>query len=289
MTVTQEWLVGQVRIKRLVESEDTSMRAEVLLPDAVPENVLPIKWLRPNFIDEQGNLITSIFSLLVDLGHSKLVVDTCVGNDKQRIVPSWNLRQDQFIEQMCDAGFPPDRVDFVVCTHLHADHVGWNTTLVDGQWRPTFPNARYFFSQADWDWLDNEPVSPLGDWCGDSVRPIVDAGLAELIRPPHPISTEVSLDSTPGHSPGHVSVSICSEGQRAVITGDLLHHPCQLAKPEWGSPFDFDSGRALQTRREFLEQYGDEPVLVIGSHFATPTAGRIVSDGGVYRLDSSMN
>ena len=262
------------------------MRAEVLLPDAVPENVLPISWLRPHFIDEDGALITSIFSLLVQVGDTRLVIDTCVGNDKERIVPAWNGRQDRFLEKMTEAGFSPEAVDFVVCTHLHADHVGWNTRLVHGEWRPTFPNARYFFSSADWTWLDNMPVSPLGDWCADSVRPILDAGLAELIDPPHHLCDEVWLESTPGHSPGHVSVRITSQGEHAVVTGDLMHHPCQMARPQWGSPFDYDAEEARDTRRKFLDQFGDEPVLVIGSHFATPAAGRIVSDNGVYRFET---
>jgi glyoxylase-like metal-dependent hydrolase (beta-lactamase superfamily II) len=156
--------------------------------------------------------------------------------------------------------------------------------LVDGEWRPTFPNARYLFSDKDWEWLDKQPVTLLGDYCGDSVRPVFDAGLADLITPDHTITDEVWLESTPGHSPGHVSVRISSNGEHAVVTGDLIHHPCQMAKPHWCSPFDFDSGQALQTREGFLEQFSDEPVLVIGSHFATPAAGHIVRDGDVYRL-----
>jgi len=282
----QSWQIGEVTITRIIETEDTSMPAEIMLPNAVPDQVLPIKWLSPNFIDAQGNLISSIFSLLVECGGFRIVIDTCLGNDKPRSVPMWNERQGAFLEDLNTAGFPRETVDFVVCTHLHPDHVGWNTMLIDGQWTPTFPNARYLFSELDWQWLDKQPVTPLGDYCGDSVRPIFDAGLAELIQPDHRITDEVWLESTPGHSPGHVSVRISSEGQHAVVTGDLIHHPCQMARPRWSSPFDFNQGHALRTREHFLRRFCGEPVLVIGSHFATPAAGHIVADGETYRLDT---
>jgi glyoxylase-like metal-dependent hydrolase (beta-lactamase superfamily II) len=280
----QRWQIGDVRITRIIEQEDTSMGPEVMVVEATPDNVLPIDWLRPHFIDAAGNLISSIFSLLVETAGKKIVIDTCVGNDKPRGVPMWNKRQTMFLADMDAAGFSRESVDFVACTHLHQDHVGWNTMLVDGEWTPTFPNARYLFSANDWAWLEKQPITFLGDYCGDSVRPIFTAGLADLITPGHYITDEVWLDSTPGHSPGHVSVRISSQGEHAVVTGDLIHHPCQMARPHWHSPFDFDSGQALQTRTDFLAEFGDEPVLVIGSHFATPTAGHIVSDGDVYRF-----
>jgi len=279
------WQIGAVRITRIVEQEDTSMPAEVMLPEATPENVLPIEWLRPHFIDEEGRLKSAIYSLLVETQGKRLVIDTCLGNDKQRIVPDWNQRQGAFLEEIAAAGFPRESVDYVACTHLHPDHVGWNTMWVDGEWQPTFPNARYLFSEKDWEWLDNAPVTPLGDFCGDSVRPIFAAGLADLIVPGHRITDEVWLESTPGHSPGHVCVRITSGGEHAVVTGDLIHHPCQMVHPKWCSPFDFDSQQALATRERFLDDFADEPVLIIGTHFARPTAGRIVRDGDVYRFD----
>ncbi len=280
----QRWQIGDVRITRIVETEDTSMSAEVILPDAKPENVLGIEWLRPHFVDAEGRLITSIFSLLVESQDERIVIDTCLGNDKPRAVPDWNERQGAFLDEIAAAGFPRQSVDYVACTHLHPDHVGWNTILRDGEWRPTFPNARYLFSERDWEWLDKAPVTPLGDYCGDSVRPIFAAGLADVVRPDHDITDEVRLVSMPGHSPGHCAVRISSRGEHAIVTGDLIHHPCQMARPGWCSPFDFDRQTALRTRERFLEDLSDAPVLVIGTHFATPTAGRIVSDGDVYRF-----
>lgn len=282
----QRWQVGDVGITRIIETEDTSMGAAAMVPDARPENVLPIGWLRPHFIDEQGNLISSIYSLLVVSQGKRIVIDTCLGNDKPRIVPAWNRRQGRFLEDIAAAGFPRESVDYVVCTHLHPDHVGWNTLLEGDRWVPTFPNARYCFSARDWEWLDKAPVTPLGDYCGDSVRPVVEAGLVDLVSPDFRFTDEVWLESTPGHSPGHVSVRISSRGVDAVVTGDLIHHPCQLARPHWSSPFDFNRAQALDTRNAFIRRYADRPVLVIGTHFATPTAGHIVRDGDAWRLET---
>ena len=279
------WRIGDVTITRIIETEDQSMTAATMLPEATPANLAPLGWLRPHFVSESGQLISSIHSLLVESRGQRIVIDTCLGNDKPRIVPKWHRRQGRFLEDIAAAGFPRDRVDFVVCTHLHPDHVGWNTMLVDGRWVPTFPSARYVFSAKDWDWLDQAPVSALGDYAGDSVRPVFAAGQGDCVAPGFRITDEVWLESTPGHSPGHVSIRIASRGEHAVVTGDLMHHPCQIARPRWSSPFDFDKTAALQTRLDFLERYGDQPVLVFGSHFATPSAGRIVRDGDAWRLD----
>lgn len=281
----QRWRVGDVTITRIIEQEDNSMPAAALLPDATPANLANIDWLRPRFVDDVGRLISSIHSLLVESRGQKIAIDTCLGNDKPRAVPAWHQRQGGFLADLEAAGFPRERLDFVVCTHLHPDHVGWNTMQVDGRWQPTFPNARYVFSARDWEWLDQAPVTSLGDFAGDSVRPVVDAGLADLVPPDHRITDQVWLESTPGHSPGHVAIHIASRGEEAVVTGDLIHHPCQLAHPEWSSPFDYDRALALETRRRFIERYGDTPVLIFGTHFATPSAGRIVRDGDAWRLD----
>ncbi|MCL4791499.1 MAG: MBL fold metallo-hydrolase [Gammaproteobacteria bacterium] len=281
----QRWKVGDVTITRIIETEDASMSAAIMLPDATPANLVAIKWLRPHFVTGEGQLISSVHSLLVESCGQRIVIDTCLGNDKQRIVPQWHRRQGRFLDEIAAAGFARERVDFVVCTHLHPDHVGWNTMLVDGRWLPTFPSARYIFSAQDWAWLDKAPVSALGDYAGDSVRPVFDAGQGECVAPDFRITDEVWLESTPGHSPGHVSIRIASRGEQAVVTGDLMHHPCQLARPHWSSPFDFDKQMALRTRLDFISRYGDTPVLVFGSHFATPSAGRIVRDGDAWRLE----
>jgi len=177
----------------------------------------------------------------------------------------------------------------VLCTHLHVDHVGWNTMRVDGRWVPTFPNARYLFGRSEWEHWSRELPGPDRDARDDSVRPVLDSGLADLVATNHRITGEVSLQPTPGHTPGHVSVCIASRGEAAVITGDLMHHPVQCAEPDWANRFDVDPHAARRTRRAFLERCSNRPVLVLGTHFATPTGGHIVRDGAVWRFQTGSS
>ena len=276
------WRVGAVRITQVVELTTASLGPH-LLPQATPEILSAIPWLAP-FVDERGRLVLSIHALVLESQGQTLMVDTCIGNDKPRTYPRWNHMQTDFLDRLRGAGFPPDRVDTVLCTHMHVDHVGWNTRRVDGAWVPTFPNARYLYAEREWHHWREEPQT-YGPVIEDSVRPIFDAGLADLVAGDHRVTDEVWLEPTPGHTPGHVSVHVSSEGEEAVITGDMIHHPCQIAHPHWSSTADWDPAQSAATRRAFLERYGDTPVLVIGTHFAAPTAGTVVRDGDAWRLD----
>jgi len=277
-----KWRVGNVRITQIVELTTASL-GPYLLPQATPERLLPVPWLKP-FLDETGKIILSMHSLVVESEGQTLVVDTCIGNDKPRSYPRWNLMQSDFLQRFEAAGFATDTVDIVMCTHLHVDHVGWNTRLVDGVWQPTFANARYLFAEDEWAYWRNEPQE-YGPVIEDSVQPIIDAGMADLVADDHRITDEVWLESTPGHTPGHVSVHIASQGEEAVITGDMIHHPCQIAHADWSSTADWDAVMSCGTRESFIKRYADQPVLIIGTHFAGPAAGRIVRDGDAYRLD----
>ena len=278
------WQIGDVSVTRVVELETASI-GKFVLPDAVPEEVRGIEWLRPHFLDDEGRIVLSVHALVVDSQGRRIVVDTCVGNDKPRPMPAWNEMRGPFLRDLEAAGTPRESIDAVVCTHLHVDHVGWNTMLVDGRWVPTFPNARYLLGVEEWGYWQTEPDADSADVMVDSVRPVLEAGLVDLVAPDHRITDEVWLEPTPGHTPGHVSVRISAGGQDAVITGDVMHHPCQMARPEWASSFDYDPDAARKTRRDFLDRYADRPVLVIGTHFTTPTAGRIVRDGDAYRFE----
>jgi glyoxylase-like metal-dependent hydrolase (beta-lactamase superfamily II) len=178
----------------------------------------------------------------------------------------------------------------VMCTHLHFDHVGWNTHKVNGKWVPTFPNARYLFGQKEWDhWVHLRRTNGYHhmEHLVDSIDPVVEAGLVDYVGPNHRITDEVWLEPTPGHTPGHVSVHISSRGQEAVITGDMMHHPIQLADLDKHGNFDMDKAQGAQTRREFVERYQGRKVLIIGSHFCDPTSGWIVRDGESYKLVTS--
>jgi glyoxylase-like metal-dependent hydrolase (beta-lactamase superfamily II) len=278
------WQIGDVRITRVQELEAPGLHW--LLPDAIPENLKTIPWLAPDFVDERGEALASVHALVVEAPGRRIVVDTCVGNDKERPIPPWNLRQGPFLKDLEAAGFAPESIDTVLCTHLHVDHVGWNTRLVEGRWLPTFPRARYLLGRTEWAHWSADGDSLTQTILADSVRPVFDADLVDLVDSDHRISDEVWLEPTPGHTPGHVSVRIASRGEQAVITGDLMHHPCQMARPDWCAIADSDPEQALATRRSFLERYADTPTLVIGTHFAGPTAGRIVRDADVYRLDA---
>ena len=167
----------------------------------------------------------------------------------------------------------------------HIDHVGWNTMLVDGKWQPTFPQARYLMGRDEfehWRGFEREDTQQI---MADSVLPVFDAGLVDLVETDQQICDEISLMPTLGHTPGHVSVMIRSGGEEAMITGDFMHHPCQIARPEWSAAPDSDPERARQTRAEVFARFADTPTLIIGTHFATPTAGHLVRDGDAYRLD----
>ena len=182
------------------------------------------------------------------------------------------------------AGVPPESVDLVICTHLHVDHVGWNTRLDSGRWVPTFPRARHLFAREEWEHWSSERDDDTRRILADSVQPVLDAGLATLVEMDHRVSDELWLEPTPGHTPGHVSVRLRSGDGDAVITGDLMHHPVQIAEPRWGSHFDTDMEQARKTRRAFCERYADGPVTVLGTHFHHPTAGRIRRHGETWRF-----
>ena len=282
MAGTTTWQIGDVRVTRVQEYEGPGMT--LIVPDANADNLCQIDWIGP-FVDAQGDGSAAIQSLVVEDGDRRVVIDTCVGNDKQRAMPFWNELDGPFLEDLTNAGFPPESIDAVICTHLHVDHVGWNTRLVDGEWIPTFPKARYLLARAEWEFWSAEPDPENQAVLGDSVRPLFDADLVDLVDTDHQ-SGNIRMIPTPGHTPGHISIEITSKGERAVITGDLMHHPSQIVHPEWHPPVDSDPERAEVTRRAFIEEHADTPTLVIGTHFAGPTAGRIVSDGDTYRLDS---
>jgi len=277
------WKVGDVTITKIVEVE-VAGKATWIVPALTAENLAAVTWCRPHFATEDGQVVMSIHALVVESQGRRIVVDTCIGNDKTLAIPTWNKRQGPFLADLAAAGFPADSIDTVLCTHLHVDHVGWNTRLENGRWVPTFPNARYLWHRAEYEHWSSTDQAIYGPVVQESVQPVHDAGLVDLVGPTHAVTDEVALEPTHGHTPGHVSIHIRSRGEEAVITGDLMHHPAQCAHPEWQSSADSDGAQAEQTRRDFLARYADRPVLVIGTHFAAPTAGRIVRDGATYRF-----
>ena len=282
---SMQWQIGDVRITKIVELEATG-GSRFILPQATPEAVRPISWLIPHFADENGRLKMSIHALIVEAPGRRIIVDTCLGNDKKnRRIPTWNDRQGRFLEDLAAAGFACETIDTVLCTHLHVDHVGWNTRLVDGRWVATFPKARYLFGRVEFEhWKTQRERADMLPVFADSVQPIFEGGLADLVEWDHRICPEIRLTPSTGHTPGHASVLIRSNGKQAMITGDIAHHPCQMAHPEWSSTADYDPAAAEVTRLRIFGELAGEPTLMIGTHFAGPTAGRVVRDGSTFRL-----
>ncbi|MGH7092304.1 MAG: MBL fold metallo-hydrolase [Stellaceae bacterium] len=281
-----KWRIGKVTVTKIVEMEVTG-GSRFILPQATYEEILPITWLQPHFADERGRLKMSIHALVIETPGRRIIVDTCLGNDKEgRRIPTWNNLQGTFLQDLATAGLQRESIDTVLCTHLHVDHVGWNTMLVGGKWVPTFPQARYLMGRTEFNhWHNQHAREDMAAVFADSVAPVFDAGLVQLVETDHRVCDEISLVPTLGHTPGHVSVRISSEGEEALITGDFMHHPCQIAHPEWSSLADSDPAMAHATRDRMLAELGSRPVLVIGTHFAGATAGRIVRDGDAYRMD----
>ena len=278
----EKWQIGNIRINRVVDVlQDIDLA--FLIPEATTEALAPYaSWLKPDFQNDDGTVPLSIHAFVIFTNGQTIIVDTCIGNDKPRAMPVWNLRQGSFLEDLSAIGAPRESIDVVLCTHLHVDHVGWNTMLIDDEWVPTFPNARYLIGKEEWNfWKDEE--DPFGKEAKiDSIQPIIDSEQVELVENDHVVATGVRLIPTPGHTPGHVSVLLESEGQRAIITGDLFHHPVQFAQPGWKDIADVQSDVAEKTRNQFMNSYGGE-VLVLGTHFASPTSGYVtLSDAGYW-------
>ena len=276
------WNVGKVKITKVVELE-TVGSTRFILPLATNEEIRKLPWLIPHFATEEGRLKMSIHSLVVETPTRRIVVDTGLGNNKEgRTVPTWNNRQGPFLQTMRDAGFPPESIDTVLCTHLHVDHVGWNTTLVDGRWIPTFANARYVFGRAEYEhWRDHSDEPDKAAVFKDSVQPIVEAGKTDLVASDARLCDEITLIPTSGHSPGHMSIHIRSEDEEALLAGDVAHHPCQMAHLDWSSTADSDPVQSVVTRRELFSRFADTPALVIGGHF---NAGRIRREGDAFKF-----
>lgn len=270
-----QFQVGDVKISRIVESEGP-WDGTFLLPDATGENVKKESdWLYPTFADEHGKLRMSIHSVVIESQGKRIIVDTCIGNDKVRSNPAWNKLQLPYLQDLQKLGYTREAIDHVICTHLHIDHVGWNTMLQNDKWVATFPNAKYLVGGTEWDFFSHSEDPFFKDPVDDSVRPVMAEGRVDLVDDKHRITDEIWLEATPGHTPGHFAVRISSKGQDAVITGDLMHHPIQCRYPEWDDNFDVDGPQAKKTRREFCERYADTGISVIGTHFASPSVGKI--------------
>jgi glyoxylase-like metal-dependent hydrolase (beta-lactamase superfamily II) len=300
-----EWQIGEARIRTIVEQSVDDLAT--LVTKAKPEAVRAISWLRPHFATEEGELLGLVQCFVIELHGKTLVVDTCVGDGKDLPVSeNWHKQHFGLLDRFAEAGVDPTKVDFVLCTHMHLDHVGLNTYWDGEAWQPTFPNARYLFARAEYDHWAAENAKPVEPPAADdrpydvmmrlfhqtqvnieaeSIGPIVAAGLADIVETPCEPIPGIRLVPTPGHTPGHVSVELESAGEKALITGDCFHHPCQIAHADWATVADTDRQVSTATRQQLLEDLVNTRILVLGTHFAAPTGGYIVAEGGTYRLE----
>jgi glyoxylase-like metal-dependent hydrolase (beta-lactamase superfamily II) len=274
-----KFAAGDLAIHRLIEQETTFLPALDLLPGLTPEVLAENRpWmLDAKAIDASDVLILCFQSYIVKTPHHTILVDSCIGNDKPRpLRPKWNMKTDgTYMRALATSGFSVEDIDFVMCTHLHVDHVGWNTRLENGRWVPTFPNARYVFAKGEFDYWTEQHAKTEVPPFADSVLPIVEAKRAEIVRDDYEIGNHVRILPTPGHTPGHVAFAFGRGQDTAVMSGDLMHSPLQARYPELSAKFDVDQMQAATTRRNFLERYCDTDTVCCTAHFPSPSAGRI--------------
>ena len=279
--------LGPVTVSRVVEIGRSSFPTASMLPGSDPAKIAAhLAWIRPHFFDETtGDIGARIQTWVVRTPKHTILIDTGVGNDKQRAGnPHWHLRQGSFLDDLKAAGVTPEGVDYVLCTHMHIDHVGWNTRLVEGRWVPTFPRAKYVFVGDEWEFWRHEAETgkePYG-CIDDSVFPIVDAGQALLVDIDYAVDEYLSFEPSRGHTPGHASIRLKTPAGEAVFSGDLMHRVVQVAEPQLSSMFCSDPAHAAVTRRAFVERHADSGVMVLAAHF--PRHGYIVTERGGHRF-----
>jgi len=285
-------LPGPFEIHRIVELEGPFIPAATLFPAATPELIDATSAAHdPNLFDRANNLLVMSFhSIVVRTANCTILVDSCVGNDKSRPRnPHWHQRQGTYLSDLASAGLKPEDIDIVMCTHLHADHVGWNTRLHNGGWVPTFPNARYLFAKTEVDYWRQVLASSTpdqvnhGSWA-DSVEPIFQAGQAVLVNADQEVGEGIQLLPAPGHTPGNVIVRLEERGERAYLTGDVIHHPIQVEHPEWSTCFCWDPQLSAETRLKTLTTVAQQDAWLLPAHFPTPTATRIRHTDAGFRM-----
>lgn len=280
--------VGDMTIHRIIEAEGRFLPALEMLAGLTPELLAENRsWLQPHALDPDDVFRLCFQSYVVRTPHHTILVDSCIGNDKPRGRAEWSMKTDDtYMRALKAAGLAVEDIDYVMCTHLHVDHVGWNTRLENGRWVPTFPNARYVFGKQEHDhWAALNATKPNTVYI-DSVLPVVEANKADLATNDHQLGDHVRLLATPGHTPGHVAFCFGVKGDEAVMSGDLMHTPLQTRYPELSANFDTDKAQAAVTRRSFLERYCDTKTLCCTAHFPSPSVGRIKRWGDGFKCET---
>jgi glyoxylase-like metal-dependent hydrolase (beta-lactamase superfamily II) len=245
---------------------------DVFFPQQGAKPFEPYRQLYPASFTPDGRFQTYAQAYLVRAGGRMILVDTGVGPGPH----DWlGGARGRLLEDMREKGVRPEDVDIVVFTHLHPDHVGWNLRYEDASPRPTFPRARYYVPQADWEFF--AAPERVGQWGTDrTVVPLRALGALELFKGEVRLAEGVTTLPTPGHTPGHTSILLSSRGERALICGDLAHHPAQVDQTSWVPAFDTDGAQAIQTRNRILDMLEAEGLVAVFCHFPPPGFGRLV-------------
>jgi glyoxylase-like metal-dependent hydrolase (beta-lactamase superfamily II) len=280
-------MLGAATIHRVEEWRGQFLTPQSLFVGFTPEDYAASKDLVAGlYLDPVTDAIDArLQSWVVEIGGVRILVDTGAGNDKERPgIPLFGNMHTPYIARLGEAGFAVEDIDIVVCTHLHVDHVGWNTRLEAGEWVATFPRARYVFPRPDAEFWNPENQSRYPPKVGeavnegffmDSVKPILDRGLAQLVDGHVEIAPDVTLDPAPGHTPGSQTIRVTSRGETAIFAGDIVHHPLQIMNPTWNSIFCEDAALARRSRAALLERVVNEEAILIPAHFAGEHAVRV--------------
>ncbi|URZ87890.1 MBL fold metallo-hydrolase [Floricoccus penangensis] len=276
--------IGDINITQIIELE-IGETIQHFISQATPEEIKKIKWLDYPYINEDGTLNGVSQAFIIEKNDRLIVVDTCIGNDKKRIdFPHWNELHLDFLSTLEENSIDRYKVTDVLCTHLHLDHVGWNTMKTSEGWLPTFPNAKYHFGHKEYEfWTSEEGIGSIGEGqeeaVKDSVLPILDAGLVNFLDENADLGDGIKVISTPGHTPGHNSVIFETGAKDFIITGDCIHHPCQFANLHWSMKADNNAEVGVKTRREFADKFSNEKYIVAGTHFSAPSIGNLIKKG----------
>jgi len=281
--------LNDIQIYPIVEQQGAFFKALEFFPKLGQELLDENRdWLQPEFIDPNGGVVLCIQGFVIKTPHHNILIDSCVGNHKTRPTrPFWNMmNSDRFEKALGGAGLTVNDIDYVMCTHLHGDHVGWNTRLENGRWVPTFPKARYIMADRELaHWTQREKENPAScPWITDSVLPIVAAKREQIVKSDLAFSETVQLLPTPGHTIDHFSVLVGRSGEDALITGDMIHSPIQGKYPDLGMLADYDSAQAGQTRRKVFDRFCEEPTLLCLTHFPMPSTARVRHWGDGYKF-----
>jgi glyoxylase-like metal-dependent hydrolase (beta-lactamase superfamily II) len=276
--------LGDIQIDRILEMEAPFMAPAAMFPDATPDELAKHRhWMEPWALDPAtGKIVIAIQTYVIRTPRHTILVDTCLGCNKTNpYFPEWHMRTDRaWYDTLRAKGLHPEQIDYVFCTHLHSDHCGWNTQLVDGRWVPTFPKATYIIAEKE---LQHVAAAGTPAY-NESVLPCVEAGQVKAVAADFALDDCVWLEPTHGHTPGHVAVHLKSGQHRAVLCGDLIHSPLQCHYPQWRYWIDSDAQQAITTRTRFLQEQCAERRLMLTAHFPRSSFGYVEAEQDSFRF-----